>query len=174
MARPRKEGRKLLPNNLYVQKRPSGEYFTYRNPLTGVSRALGYDKAAAIEIAERLNVEVSNDVEAVDRIPEHCGLLSSEQIVSEAYPLGSYPGVYFLLHGTTIVYIGKSLDVEYRIGQHRAQKKISFDAVYTIECPADEISRLEARYIRTLKPPLNSAFPAGISGQVTALEDAGF
>src|SRR5438067_2124660 len=115
MARPRSPGRKLLPENLYVQKRVAGDYFTYRNPLSGVSRALGYDKDAAIEQAERLNVDVSNQVEEGDAISDNCSLLAPEQIVSASYPLGSFSGVYFLLKGSSIQYVGKSLDVELRI-----------------------------------------------------------
>ena len=87
--------------------------------------------------------------------------MSEQEIFDNAYPLGSFSGIYFLLKGRSVIYVGKSEDVEHRIGQHRSRRKIDFDAVYMIECPVSEMARLEARYIRSLRPPLNSAIPLG-------------
>lgn len=156
MARPRTKGRKLLPDNLYVQKRAKGDYFSYRRPITGQSKSLGYDRTAAIEAAERLNRDVTDE----HFVP--AGLLSHQEIVDQSYPFGGYPGVYFLVSKGQVMYVGKSSDVEFRLGQHRARRQIEFDAVFIVPCRLGELSRLEARYIRMLKPPMNSAFPLGV------------
>jgi Bacteriophage lambda integrase, Arm DNA-binding domain/GIY-YIG catalytic domain len=160
MARPRKEGRKLLPDNLYVLKRRGGDYYSYRNPVTGRSISIGYDKASAVQIAEQSNREVAGD--SLEGESGGGALLSHDEIVVQSYPLGGYSGVYFLISKSQIMYVGKSADVEFRLGQHRARRKIEFDSVFIIACPASEMARLEARYIRTLKPPFNSEVSMGI------------
>jgi hypothetical protein len=159
MARPRKTGRKLLPDNLYVLKRAGGDYYSYRNPVTGKSQSIGYDLAAAVDIAERSNREAEKEI--IDGSAKSA-LFSHQEIIGQSYPLGGYPGIYFLISKGQILYVGKSTDVEFRLGQHRARRKIEFDSVFIIECPATELARLEARYIRTLRPPLNSAIPLAV------------
>lgn len=161
MGRPRKRGRKSLPGNLYIQMRSAGNYYSYRNPVSGKSVSLGYDMDSAIQVAERSNREIAGTIlEGSTRIG---ALLSQEEIVDQSYPLDAYAGVYFLISAGQILYVGKSADVEFRLGQHRARRKIEFDSIFIIRCPTKELARLEARYIRALKPPLNSAIPLGIS-----------
>ena len=162
MARPRKHGRKLLPENLYVQKRAAGEYFSYRSPLTGRSISIGYDKAAAISFAEKSNREVVQELDE-ESLVEATALLSHEAVVSQAYPLGGYSGIYFLVRNAKVVYVGKSLDVEYRLGQHRTARQKDFDSVFIIACDPSKLTQLEARYIRMFEPPLNSAKPIGLA-----------
>lgn len=158
MARPRNVGRKLLPKNLYVQKRSGGDYYSYRNLLTGISISIGYDRNLAIETAEKKNREIADDIGSGLGTS---ALLSHREIVINSYPLDGYPGIYFLIKNNEVVYVGQSLDVERRIGQHRTGRKIDFDLVFIIACLPSELNQLEARYIRALKTPLNMTDPMG-------------
>ena len=73
--------------------------------------------------------------------------------------------MYFLFQGDDLVYIGKSNDVEYRIGQHRSRNKITFDRVAIVPCAMSELTKLEARYIRKYTPFFNVALPLALEGE---------
>lgn len=82
-------------------------------------------------------------------------LHSEEKIVSTAFSASPTAGVYFLIRGGKIVYVGKSVNVHSRIATH--QKSKEFDKINFIECPEWCLHRLEQMYIRKFNPELNIA-----------------
>lgn len=67
-------------------------------------------------------------------------------------------GVYFLLRNEAIQYIGSSINVYARIGQHLSNG-VPFDATTIEPCPAHLRIRREAEYIIMYNPPLNKTIP---------------
>jgi excinuclease UvrABC nuclease subunit len=62
-------------------------------------------------------------------------------------------GVYFLVKDDVVLYVGKSVNVDARIAQHRLSK--SFDSYTFIECSEADLDTVERGYIEELNPPLN-------------------
>lgn len=83
------------------------------------------------------------------------GLIAGEQLADMATPIRQITGIYFLLKGREVVYVGKSTNVMSRIVNHSFLRKGDFDAYCYIEADRSEISELEVRYIRMLRPALN-------------------
>ena len=64
-------------------------------------------------------------------------------------------GIYFLLKGDKVVYVGQTINNVYmRIGTHMQQGK-DFDSYYFIECSEFELDDLEAYYILIFDPFYN-------------------
>lgn len=63
------------------------------------------------------------------------------------------PCVYFLCKEDRIVYIGQSVNLQARLGQHLLLK--NFDRVYYMEVREDELNRIEAELIEYYDPELN-------------------
>jgi len=76
----------------------------------------------------------------------------------------SCTGVYFLIKQCEIVYVGQSVNVFNRIGNHRGIK--DFDAFSYIECPKNQLDVLESIYIHFLNPKYNGM--SGTSNRVSA------
>ena len=76
------------------------------------------------------------------------------------YETLSVKGVYFLLKGSEIVFVGQSTDVLIRIAQHWAQKEKQFDAYYIVECPVSEFNLVQAYFIYKFKPLHNNSLPS--------------
>lgn len=89
-----------------------------------------------------------------------CGLVdltlapSPEEIRGASKPYSPICGVYALLVGDEIRYVGQSLDVQARLASHVAAGKV-FDRVAIYPCQVDKLLELEASFIATLKPPEN-------------------
>lgn len=81
--------------------------------------------------------------------------LSEAEIVAKATQHVPRSGVYFLIEGGIVVYVGQSIDVVARIARHVGLK--IFDSYYIIDCPPDQLRALEDIYIKRLNPPLNAA-----------------
>lgn len=62
-------------------------------------------------------------------------------------------GIYFLLDGAYIVYVGKSYDVHGRIKDHTKDKK--FTNVMFFKCEEDALGDIEDNLIKELRPPYN-------------------
>lgn len=62
-------------------------------------------------------------------------------------------GIYFLIHGEAVVYVGQAIDVVARIAAHSATKK--FDRWNWIPCKRSDLDRTERVYINALLPKLN-------------------
>lgn len=73
-------------------------------------------------------------------------------------------GVYFLYKGAALQYVGQSVNVLSRVGDHLAQKK-EFDSFTFIRCERDDLDALEIACIKLFRPVLNvanSAAPVGM------------
>lgn len=95
------------------------------------------------------------------RFPEMA--FTPEQVIAAAAPTleldGPYDesGIYFLIRGGRICYIGKAKELRGRIYQHRKQRR-PFDAVAAIAGIHWEfIGELEAAYVNAWSPPWNAA-----------------
>lgn len=89
---------------------------------------------------------------ALSKVPHSRG-----EILLSSVPHIVNSGVYFLLRGTEIVYIGQAVDVLYRISRHRREGRV-FDAFSYITCEEDGLDELESLYIRALVPEDNWTF----------------
>ncbi len=69
------------------------------------------------------------------------------------------PGVYFLLRDDRLVYIGRSIQPVARIAQHRYQK--TFDRVFFLGVPAEDLDAVEGALIRRFRPPGNTRLAGG-------------
>lgn len=81
--------------------------------------------------------------------------LSESHIVKNSVPSGNVfkSGVYFLIKGSQIVYVGQSLQPNVRLKNHICQK--DFDKVFLIETPENLLLEVESYYIKKFKPVLN-------------------
>ena len=69
--------------------------------------------------------------------------------------LGTVGGVYLLMLGSRVVYVGSSVDMPTRVVNHRANGR-QFDRAYYISVPAPkDRAKLEATLIAALKPEQN-------------------
>lgn len=79
------------------------------------------------------------------------------EIVSSATkPAAPICGVYFLLRGEDIIYIGQSRNVQQRLASHH---KIGYTSFYVHTCHDAYLDSLEAEYILKFKPEFNSNVP---------------
>lgn len=118
------------------------EALIYANGLKATIANLEF-RLATLQHEEKMNVI---SCQLTDK-----ALLTREQIVATAIPWEQSSGVYFLIAGDQIVYVGQSVNVYSRIAQHT---KI-FDRYAYIPCAVDVMDRLESLYIHCFRPPLN-------------------
>lgn len=85
-------------------------------------------------------------------------LLREDEIVSVAQDVPELSGVYFLILGQRIVYIGQSTNVFSRVKQHKDK---NFDRFTYIPCDPGNLDVMESLYIHYLRPPLNGTRPDG-------------
>jgi len=89
-------------------------------------------------------------------------LLSRQFIhsLSRSVPNEQTQGIYFLLDGKRVVYVGQSKSVRARIGNHLSSTSKTFDSYWMIEIKsAEDLNLTEARYIDALQPKYNKAMP---------------
>ncbi len=72
-------------------------------------------------------------------------------ITEGAIPAGASCGIYFLVRGGEIVYVGKTLDVFLRLSKHRRAGR-NFDAFNFLPCPQSQLDELERLYITAFLP----------------------
>ena len=83
-------------------------------------------------------------------------LLTETEISATRLELPIKSGVYFLLQGMRIVYVGQSVNIFTRVSSHLTSK--TFDGYAYVPCPACDLDVLESLYIHTLRPALNGRF----------------
>lgn len=66
-------------------------------------------------------------------------------------------GIYFLMQGDQIVYIGQSHDLIQRAMLHRNEATKEYDSVRYLECPAGILDELELTLILIFHPKYNSS-----------------
>lgn len=81
--------------------------------------------------------------------------LTPEKVVDQAITDRRVQGVYFLVRGDEVVYVGRSVDVYARIAQHRSSRKL-FDshAIIPIDSRANR-KKAERLFIRDWDPEYN-------------------
>lgn len=83
-----------------------------------------------------------------------CGkaLLHAGEIARKAKTWIRPSGVYFLLDGDEVVYVGQAVNVFARIEGHREKR---FDRFAFVPCAPEMLDKLESLYIHCLRPRLN-------------------
>src|SRR5574337_951975 len=79
------------------------------------------------------------------------------QMYETAKPVINACGIYFLFKNGGLVYIGQSVNICARIGQHLDSK--DFDSFSFINVPREHLNEVELHYIRKHRPPLNQTMP---------------
>ena len=112
------------------------------------SQVKGYSE---IELAQKVATAV-RDVMSFGR-----RVLSVATPVTElSYDWCSGPtGIYFLVKGDAIVYVGQSKYIQTRVSSHYIEGVKDFDRVAFIEVAADLLDSVETRFIETFNPKLN-------------------
>lgn len=87
---------------------------------------------------------------------------TKEQVLDAAIPCAGHCGIYFLIAGNDVIYVGKSIDVFNRIARHKRDGR-QFEAFAFLPCSADKLDETESSYILAFMPWLNLAL-----GQVPA------
>lgn len=64
-------------------------------------------------------------------------------------------GVYFLISGNEIVYVGQSADVVRRVNEHFDRGRKKFDSVMYLPCSLGEVDEIEEHFIKALTPRYN-------------------
>lgn len=64
-------------------------------------------------------------------------------------------GVYALVEGGKVVYVGKSTDVVSRVRRHRDNMRFAAEEVYVMRCAPSRLDRLERDMIVRLRPWAN-------------------
>lgn len=97
-------------------------------------------------------------------------MASREEILEHSAPIETAAsGVYFLISGDEIVYVGQSRNVHARIASHMTTK--TFDRVAVLRVAPDQLDFVESVYILALKPRLNGQPPRNLAqlAEVAAL-----
>jgi predicted DNA-binding transcriptional regulator AlpA len=81
------------------------------------------------------------------RVPA-CLAMVADRLVE----VGQVSGVYFLVAGDEVVYVGQSLDIACRIAGHRDKK---YERVFALPCAPSMLNATEAAFIGLLKPSRN-------------------
>lgn len=79
-------------------------------------------------------------------------MLIEREIVKVASPIDTsdYCGVYFLVKGDRVVYVGQSIHIQMRVREHSKDK--DFDSFSFIRCEKKKLNVLESLYIHALRP----------------------
>lgn len=80
-------------------------------------------------------------------------LASLGPLLRQASSLPAPPAVYFLVRGELVVYVGQSIAMVGRLRQHVTAK--DFERVFYVVVPEAELLRVEAAFIRILRPLYN-------------------
>lgn len=86
-------------------------------------------------------------------------LLREHEIAASRLDLPTVSGVYFLLRGERVVYVGQSSRIFGRVLTHMGTK--NFDGFAYIPCELNQMDVLESLYIHLLRPELNGAMNGG-------------
>lgn len=170
MPRPRTNRlREALPDNLYERK----GYYSWRDPATGGELGLGRDRLGAIAAAEYRNAKrtveryesTRQGIALAPLARDARGLLDADGIIARGQPRSHISGIYFLMLGGAIVYVGQSTHLHARIAAHSLTTRAPwFDAYFSLEAPPDQLDELEAAYIAKFNPERNIRRPADTLG----------
>jgi hypothetical protein len=150
MARPKTKSAGLPPR-VTVRQSAFGNLYYYQDK--GRKVALGPDRRQAVRRARMLARGIASLEDA--RMGE-IGMLTEDEIAAKAVALKRQPGIYFLLIGGKIAYIGQSADVFSRIRQHEGTRR--FDAFCWFPCEPGKLETTESYLIAKFRPWQNKRF----------------
>lgn len=133
-----------LPEGLFARMRNGKAY--YYTIEDGTHVGLGTDPAMAMaKLSSARTRKMST------KHPPH-RLLTWGEILDTSLDVEGFCGIYFLIKNLKIVYVGQSLNVIRRSGQHPDK---DFDRFSWVLCKRSELDDLERAYIKAFDPPLN-------------------
>ena len=94
------------------------------------------------------------------------------QAVPNLRDLGDFmvgSGIYFLCYKQEVVYVGQSVNITARITAHAGK---TFDRVFFLPWPKDDLDRVEGAFIRTLRAPLNMTVRGAPAAPASRQDDA--
>jgi len=77
-------------------------------------------------------------------------MVLEQEIVAQAESFENQCGVYFLVKGKRVVYVGQSVQISARLADHSKNK--DFDSYAFIRCDKEKLNVLESLYIHALSP----------------------
>lgn len=116
------------------------------------------------KMRERLDDEESKLADFIERRfeIESTSLLSPPPELSEITDLKYYnfylktgPAVYFLLQNKIVVYVGQTVSLGARITSHIRESSKEFTEVWYVCCPPNQLTAVEAFYIKQFRPRYN-------------------
>lgn len=96
-------------------------------------------------------------------------LFTKAQILEQQIRYGLICGIYFLIEGDEIVYVGQSRDILARIGVHHREGEKVFSTFFYIRCEVAAMADLEADYIVSLAPRYNTTIPVNTKWTIASL-----
>jgi len=141
-----------------------GELVTEVNRLIGVRDELLKD-IQSMEVMHRLSAIPTLQSGKRRRLVSRAEILAVAEPASRTAPCG----VYFLLQGDDLVYVGQSTDVHSRVRNHEKE----YDRVAWVEVDIPYLDIVESLYIHALSPRLNKAVPLSIEELFEATRSPG-
>lgn len=162
-----------------AEQERAGKFFLKRRGIKGTFRVCWFDaadrqtrsittKTSNIEEARRILKEHSVLGRSMVRAPtflDGCELLQStttdaelldaDRILSLAIGRREKVGIYFLISGAAVVYVGQSTRTRSRVLEHAREGFIKFDRYLILPCKKEDLRTLEYRYIEKLSPRCN-------------------
>lgn len=122
-------------------------------PATVTDKGMHLDPVAVAHLAEALRTY--DDEPRKAKPQQRPKLLTESAIVAKARAYVRAPcGIYFLILGGRIIYVGQAVNIPARIAGHR-RAGVIFSDYHWIRCTEERLDIVERSYISTLKPPLN-------------------
>jgi excinuclease UvrABC nuclease subunit len=84
--------------------------------------------------------------------------LSKQDILNQRTEYTAICGIYFLIAGDEIVYVGQARNIFFRLAAHYNSDKV-FQTFSYVECAPEELCELEAEYIVAFAPRYNITLP---------------
>lgn len=94
-------------------------------------------------------------IQAIKDVPRLVEELDAVSVPAKAIAVVS--GVYFLLDGKDVVYVGQSIGVIYRVHQHITEGVKKFTRWCYVSVPKNKLDEVERFYITLLRPKYNKA-----------------
>lgn len=123
------------------------------------AKAWAKARTEELQFLKKMRVNARRSLKNTQAFSEATRSYSAEEIISKSTPYQPTCGVYFLMHKDTIVYVGQSVNVYRRTDGHLKAKL--FDRITVIECPKEDLDRVERLYIEKFKPALNKLGKSG-------------
>ena len=148
-------------DGLLVEPPINGE-LTYANLKTSISdeqKVLRKLRAEIEDLKKSKDYEVKQAKDSV-ALSVLSGFLkiklpSYEDIIASSDKFIPCCGIYFLINGDSIVYVGQSVNVPSRVSSHYLDAAKDFNKFCYIPCNKEHLDAIESLYIHMFKPSLN-------------------